>query len=499
MNYLSAFQPMAILFTFIGVVTGIVFGCIPGLTGTMGIVLMLPLTYKLDAVPAFALLMGIYVGAEYGGSISAILIRTPGTGSAAATVLDGNALARKGHASEALGAANIGSFSGGIISCIILIFLAPKLASVALSFGPPEYFAIGLFGLSIVAGLASKNLLKGILGACLGVAFSFVGLDPMVGSARFTFGQRILLQGITSGALLLGIFAMAEIFMALDELHSNKKIERIELKGAAHVKWPVIRKNIPNLLRSSLIGTVIGIIPATGTGIAAWLSYNEAKRASKEPETFGTGNISGVFAPEAGNNGVTGGALVPLLTLGIPGDVVTAAMMGALLIQGLTPGPKLFTENRDFVTGIYVMLIIANLLMLLLGQTCAQYFAKVLKVPTNILMPIILLFCIVGGFAINNDTFNILVALILGLFGYICKKVEIPPAPVLLGLLLGPIVESNFRRAMSMSRGDASIFFTRPISLVFIIVSVLSCAWPFISDMIEKRKQAKQGEGVNND
>lgn len=479
-----------IIFNLLGVCAGIIFGAIPGLTATMGVALFLPFTFKMEPTAAFALLLGIYVGGIYGGSITAILIKTPGTGSAAATVVDGYPLAQKGLALEALSATTIASFIGGIFSCFVLIFLAPRLASVALKFGPAEYFAIGLFGLSIVSTLTTGNTVKGLISACIGLLIAMIGMDPVTGSLRLTFGSIEMIGGVEFVVALIGLFAISEVIFKVEGLTRTKGLDLGSVKGKL-VSKSVIWANKFNILRSSVIGTIIGIIPATGGGMAAWLAYNEAKRASKHPEEFGKGCFEGVIAPEASNNAVTGGALVPLMTLGIPGDVVTAVLMGALMIQGLTPGPALFRDNPQVVTGIYAMMILANIFMLLIGLCAIKLFVKILKVPTKVLMPVVLIMCFVGAYAISNSVFDMKAAFVLGILGYVLQKAKYPMAPILLGLILEPIIESNFRRAITISHGSLSIFL-RPISLVFILIAVICFTFPLISANYKAYKEKKR-------
>jgi putative tricarboxylic transport membrane protein len=479
-NLVEVFAISNILYCALGVFVGITFGCMPGLTATMGIVLFLPFTFGMDPVASFALLLGIYVGGVYGGSITAILIKTPGTASSAATVLDGYPLAVKGEGSEALSMSTIASFVGGVISCVALMLLAPQLARVALKFGPAEYFAVGMFGISIVASISSTNLIKGLLSALFGLLIITVGMDPLEGSLRFTFGNYNLSAGINATPALIGMFAIAEVLEKIETTYKGKIKGTVTVIQGKMVGWKVIKANIVNLIRSSLIGTGIGIIPATGTGVASWLSYNEAKRASKEPELFGNGSYEGIVASEAANNAVTGGALIPLLTLGIPGDIITAVMMGALIIQGITPGPKLFIDQMDIVTGIYLMLLLANVFMLIFGLSGVRLFIKVLKVPVEYLMPIVAVLCFVGAFAVQNSLFDLKVVLGMGVIGYLFNKAEMPIPPMLLGILLGKILEANLRRALVISHGDWTIFLTRPICLGLLIVSVLSFLWPIL-------------------
>lgn len=488
-DLVSIFSVSNILFNALGVAIGIVFGAIPGLTATMGVALFLPFTFGMDPVASFALLLGIYVGGIYGGSITAVLIRTPGTPSSAATVLDGYPLSEQGKAFEALSMATIASFLGGLFSCIVLILLAPQLAKVALSFGPAEYFSVGLFGLSIVATLSSGNMLKGFLAALTGLLIATIGMDPVTGTVRFTFDYVSLTGGVDFVSALIGMFAVSEVFLKLEKIYNEEGLPGLNKVKGKIVSFKILVANTLNFLRSSIIGTIIGIIPATGSGVASWLAYNEAKRSSKTPELFGKGAYAGVAASEAANNAVTGGALVPLLTLGIPGDVVTAVMLGALMIQGLTPGPLLFKDNADVVTGIYAMLLLANVFMVLMGLLGINVFVKILKVPPSVLMPVVLMLCFIGSYAINNRMSDVALALLMGIIGYIFNKVDIPVPPMLLGIILAPIIEANLRRALIISQFDWMTFVTRPISLLFILISVFSFFWPFIRHQMQKRRE----------
>jgi putative tricarboxylic transport membrane protein len=491
MNSISILEIITIsnvLFSAIGVIVGIIFGSLPGLTATMGVALFLPFTFKLSIAPSMSLLLGIFCGGIYGGSISAVLIKTPGTPAAAATVLDGYPLNEQGKAYDALSLATIASFTAGIISSILLILISPQLAKIALQFGPPEYFAVALFGLSMVASLSADNFLKGVLAALVGIAVSSIGIDAITGTMRFTFGNVNMAGGIDLISSLIGLFAISQVLEKLEGLTKERALGKIKKVTGNFVSFAILKENLLNIIRSSIIGTFVGIVPATGSSIGSWLSYNEAKRASKHPEKFGKGSFEGIAASEAGNNGVTGGALVPLLTLGVPGDVVTAVMLGALMIQGLTPGPLLFKNNPDVVTSIYVMLIISNVFLLIFGLIGIRFYIKVLKIPSNILMPLVLMLCLVGSFAISNNMFDLKVALIMGIIGYLFNKVDISTAPMLLGIILGPIVEFNFRRAMTMSQNSFSIFINSPISLIFIIISIFSFILPSILDYLKKKK-----------
>lgn len=478
---------------FVGTFIGIIIGALPGLTPTMGVALFLPFTFGMDTVPAFALLLGIYVGGTYGGSISAILIRTPGTPSSAATCLDGNPLALQGKASEALSCAVIVSFIGGIFSCIILVLLAETISQVALSFGPAEYFAVGLFGLSVVASFCSKNLAKGLIGVFFGLFLSCIGMDNLTGFDRFSYGNTMALGGIQTVAALIGLFAFVEVFSKAKTISREKDGTMMTISNKI-MPMKELGKNWFNILRSSIIGTFIGIVPATGGGTASWLAYNEARRASKHPEEFGKGSYEGLSACESANNAVTGGAMIPLLTLGIPGDTITAVLLGALMVQGLAPGPLLFAEHPDVITGIYVSMIICNIFMLIIGLLGTRLFAKIIKIPNNILMPCVMMLCFIGTYAIGNKIFDVRVALILGIIGFIFGQFEIPAPPILLGLILGQTVESNMRRALMLSSGSYGIFFEKPISCVFIALAVFSVAFTLIRDIRAEKKSKAAAE-----
>lgn len=484
---LFALAPAALLANLAGVALGIVFGALPGLTATMGLALLIPLTFGMPPVVAFSALLGVYVGAVYAGSITAILVGTPGTAAAAAALLEGPALTRKGEAKKALTMTTVASVLGGIFSCIVLIFVSPQLAKVALTFGPPEYFALAVFGLSIVAGVSGKSLLKGIIAGLIGLFIATIGMDPIDGTNRFTLGNVNLLNGINVVPALVGLFAISEVLTRIEgkseQLKSKFTNSSIGLKAAD------LKKNWFNILRSSAIGTFIGIIPATGSGVASFVAYNEAKRAAKDKESYGKGNIDGIAATESANSAVTGGALVPLLTLGIPGDVITAVMLGALMIQGLTPGPMLFTTNGDVVYGIFAALILANIFMLFLGLGATKIFPKLLRIPEGILMPVIVVLCILGSYSIANSMFDVFIMLLFGILGYIMLKVELPLAPLLLALILAPIAETNFRRSMLLSQQDLSIFFTRPISLVILSVTFLVIGKIALNEMKKFRKE----------
>jgi putative tricarboxylic transport membrane protein len=477
------FDLQTLLLVFIGVSLGVVFSAIPGLTATMGIALLIPYTFALPQVAGISMLLGIYLGGMYGGSITAILIRTPGTPSAAATLLDGYPMAEKGEAGKALNYATIGSFIGGIISCILLILIAPQLAEVGLKFGPAEFFALAVFGLSIVGTVSGKYVIKGLIAAALGLFIATVGMDPIGGVMRFTFGSMNLTSGISFIPALIGLFAVSQV---IKEIETKVKINKKKIK---YQRQKVSLKETASywieFLRASLIGTFVGIIPGTGSSIATFLSYNESKRFAKKErrEKYGTGIPEGVIATETSNNAVTGGALIPLLTLGIPGDVVTAVILGGLLIQGVTPGPLLFQNESELVYSLFGTLIIANIFMLLIGLFAVRFVGKIVDVPKSVLLPIVVTLCFIGSYSLSNNIFDVWIALVFGVIGYILEKFKYPLPPLILGIILGPIIESNLRRTLIESNNELSIFFTRPITAVFLSIAIISFVYPLIKQL----------------
>ena len=462
-----------------GVAAGIIIGAMPGLSAVLAITLLLPFTFGMSSLPAIYLLLGAYCGAIYGGSITAILINTPGTPNAIATALDGYPLTQKGRAGDALMTALVSSTLGGIISCLALMFFAPIIASAALKFGPAEYFSLCLFGLCVVVGVSGVSVIKGVVMIGLGLLISTIGIDAIEGIARFTFGRSELLPGLTSAAVMLGVFAISEILL---KSHSKEEIVKMDaVVNTKSMKMREIFKYWKTLIRSSLFGVTIGAVPGTGGAIAAFLSYNVAQKSSKHPEEFGNGSVEAVVAAETANNAVTGATLIPMLTLGVPGDVCMAVMLGALTMQGITPGPQLFTEERFWVYCLMGGLMLINFFMLAQGKFFIRGFTKITKVPSNILIPAILIFCVLGGFAARNYFFDVLIVLVFGFFGYWIKRYGYPVAPLAIGMVLGQLAETNFRRAMVISKGQVSTFFTKPISLVFLIISFLALFWPVIS------------------
>lgn len=469
-------DPMCMFLTFAGTFMGLVFGALPGLTATMGVALLVPLTFSLPKVYALGMMLGVYVGGIAGGAVSAILLNIPGTPSAVVTTLDGYPMAKKGEAAKALGWAVTSSFLGGFISWGILVTVAPQIARYALKFGPPEYMALALFGLMIIASISAKSLLKGIVAGLFGLLLSFIGVDQMTGDLRFTFDSINLMTGIAIMPALIGFYAIPQILDTYEEQSSQQETETFTKKLKLDNFFPSllhIWKAKVIIFVSSIIGTFIGMVPGTGGNIASFLAYDQAKRLSKTPDEFGQGAVEGVIASETANNGVTGGALIPLLTLGIPGDSVTAVLLGGLMIHGLQPGPELFTKFPDVVAGIFTTLLIANIFMAVIQFGGIRLFVKILDIPNHFLLPILIILSVVGSFALRNNSFDVGVTIVLGLIGYFMSRGGFPMAPVVLGVVLGPMLESELRRSLIMSRGDWSIFYTRPITLFFLILSLM--------------------------
>ncbi len=468
----------SLLFILMGVVIGIIFGAIPGLSATMAIALFLPVTYGLSPQLSVILLVALYVGGISGGLISAILTHIPGTPSSIATCFDGFPLTQKGQGAKALGVGIVFSFLGTIFSGIVLMFLSPALAKVAIKFGAYEYFALGIFSLTMISGLAGKSVIKGVASALFGCIFASVGMDQISAVPRFTFGIQSLKMGFNILPVMIGMFAVSEILKAAEVSRQAVKTDPINvdiksIKGFGFSLKEFISQ-IKNMLYASAIGTGIGILPGIGGGIANVFAYSAVKKRSKYPEKFGTGIIDGVVASEASNNAAIGGALVPLLTLGIPGDTVTAMLLGGLTLHGIAPGPLMFTQNVDVVYGIFIALMVASFFMLIVEFYGLRIFTQILNVPKNLLLPAIFVFCVVGAYGVNNQLFDVISVLIFGGLGYLFYRLEIPSAPFILGFIIGPIVEINLRRGLMFSQGSYLAFVTSPIAAVFLCASILS-------------------------
>jgi putative tricarboxylic transport membrane protein len=492
----TVFSMSTLLLILAGTIFGIIMGCLPGMSSTMAVSIIIPFTFTMDPATGIILLAAIYCSSVYGGSISAILLNTPGTPAAAATVLDGYMMTKKGESGKALGISAIASAIGGIISAIILSTTAPFLAEQALRFGAPEYFAVAIFGISVISSLSGVNPFKGLIAGAFGILLATVGMDPVNGFPRFTFSDPHLAGGISLVPLLIGLFSVSQAFVLIKESVTSKGESKVlSVSGKILPTGKEFTRLMPNMFRSSIIGTFIGIIPGIGGDPAAFMAYNEAMRWSKHPEKFGTGIMDGIVAPEASNNAVTGGAMIPLLTLGIPGNTVTAILIGGLLIHGLRPGPMLFQENGDVVYSLFLSLIVSNLLFLFIGLACTKYFSAILKVPGIILGPIILILSFIGSYAIHNSYFDIWIALAFGLIGYVFRLIKVPVTPIVLAVILGPLAEQSFRQTMLQSGNEASVFFTRPISAIFLIIATITFITPFVRSYLGKKKESSSING----
>jgi putative tricarboxylic transport membrane protein len=468
---------------------GVFIGALPGLNPVMAIALLLPLTYSMDPLVALAMVAGIYNGSMYGGAIPAILLRIPGTPASIATTFDGFAMAERGEASKALKIACWSSALGGIASAIALMTIGPLLARVTLFFGPAEYFWIAIFGMASVGVMVGSDPVKGIMAAVLGLLIGTMGIDSLSGQARFTFGQTWLLGGLDLIVVLVGLYALPPV-LQLAEKRDLRGLSAAQLKLTDVPFRPgELRGLVPTWLRSSAIGIGVGILPGAGGNIAAFLSYNAAKNASEDPDSFGKGNPQGVAAAECGNNADNAASMIPALSLGIPGNVVAALVLSALTIHGLQPGPQLFHQNPVLVGGFMMEMLLTSLLIFLLGGMVAtRIFAQFQRLPGVLLVPAILVLMCVGVYVINGRAVDLWVLLAAGFAGYFLEKLEVPLAPIVLGMILGPMAEQSVRRALLISRGDATELVTRPISATLVLMTVLVIAWPLVKTMRRRRR-----------
>ncbi len=466
---------------FIGSFLGVVFGALPGLTAPMAIAVLLPLTYSMEAKIALGFLLGVYSGVGYGGAIPAILLNIPGTPSAVVTTIDGHAMARNGLAGKAIGVSIVASFVAGIFSIVCLMLAAPVLAGFALQFGPQEYFAAGLVGLSITSGVIGKSWAKGFWSAAGGVFLSTVGMDPITSDSRFTFGIAEIMSGIPFIPVMIGMYGFTKVLVYLN--NSRKSISFCDQKVTGVIpSWHDMRHILKSTFQGAITGTVVGAIPGAGPAIAAFISYDIEKKTSPKLDVdgraFGDGRMDGVAAPEAANNAITGGALIPLLTFGIPGSAAAAIMLGAFLMNNLTPGALFFTTHKDIVYSMYVSLIASNILILIVCLAGIRVFIKVLAIPIYYLMPVILLLCVVGSYCAQNNPAHIIIMLIFGIVGYVFERAAIPQLPLILGLILGPLIETNLRYTLILENGNLCNIIYRPICAVLLFFAVVILIGP---------------------
>lgn len=492
---LFSFQMIVALI--VGVVGGLIIGALPGLNATTGIVLLMPITYTMDPVPALTMLMALYTAGIMGGSYSSILINTPGTSSSVATLFDGYPMTQRGEALKALNTSIFSSVLGGVVSALALLLISPLLARVALFFDSSEYFLLGVFGLSLVASLSENGLAKGFGIGCMGLLVGCVGFAPMSSSARYHFGTQLLYDGFNSTVVIIGCFSVAQVMVMVHEaktIGERTASDFVKLSGEKFLSWEEIKRILPVCFYSGVIGVGVGLLPGAGAATGSYIAYSGAKKMSKHPEEFGQGSIEGVAAPEAANNAVTGAAMIPLLTLSIPGSTAASVLLGALMIQGLQPGFSLFTKQADIVFPIIFGFLLANIIMLPLGLIFARIAGNIIKIPNAILAPIIAVLAVLGSFCIRTRTFDIFVVVAFGLIGYFMKKAKYAPGAFTLGLILGSMCESGLRRSFALAtKFDGSLFryyMSRPQSILLALLVIFNMSAP-LRNAWKARKQEK--------
>ena len=486
----AACQPEVLAYLVTGVLLGAVFGALPGLTATMGVAVLTPLTFWLSAEQGLAMLLGIYSGALPAGGIPAILINVPGTPASIATSWDGYPLAKKGQAGRALGVNALMSGGGQLISILFLALAAFPLAALALSFGPAEYFGLALFGLSLMAGVSGKHVLKGLLAGTLGLALATVGLDPMTAYPRFTFGVSDFLDGISFIPVMIGLFGFAEVLTQVADRREKTTLAPVGDLGhvlPTRAQW---KKMLPQSALGAVVGTIVGVIPAAGGDIGSVVAWEQARRVSRDKKSFGKGSFEGLAASSTAANAAIGGAMTTMLTLGIPGDAVSAILIGALLIHGIQPGPLLFEGNQAFVYTLVFLMAFAAVIGMVLGLVGARPLSKILRIPGPWLWVAITLFGIIGSYALNNAVIDVWAMFVAGIAGFLMRRANVPLGPLVLGLILGPIMEANLRRALILSRGDWAGTLLRPIVLFFLVATVLSLLAPLIKSLRAKPEKA---------
>ena len=483
-------QPINLWYTFVGVFLGTIIGILPGIGPSAGIALLIPVTFGMDPTPALIMMAGIYYGTKYGGSTTAILIRTPGEAASVMTSIDGYEMAKKGRAGAALAVSAIGSFIAGTIGVVALTLFAIPLASMALKFGPAEYFTLMLFAMTAVASLSGKSPAKGMLSTILGLMIATIGIDLQSGQPRYTAGVPEFQDGVGFIVVVVGMFAVAEVFRGMENLYGGTAPPMIRISGKLWLTRDEWQRSIGPIWRGGIIGFIIGVLPGAGGTIASILSYTTEKRLSKHPEEFGHGAIEGVAGPESANNADTAGALVPLLTLGVPGGGATAVMLGAFIMYGIQPGPLLFQNRPDLVWGLVDSMYIGNIMLLILNLPLVGLFVRLLYIPSGILYPLIVAISVIGTYAINGSMLDLYMILFFGVVGYIFDKIDIPVAPLVLSLVLGGIMEQSFRQAMTISGGDPVVFVSSGITVTLVVLSVISIAMPFILPRLKALKRS---------
>lgn len=489
-GFASVLTPSGLFYIALGTFVGIIFGAVPGLSGAVAIALFIPVTYTLEAHISIALIMGLMMGGVSGGLISAILLNIPGTAASFGTTFDGHPMAAKGEAGKALGTGIVYSFIGGLLSMFSLVLIAPALAKFALKFGSWEYFCIAVFALTMVASLSGKNMVKGLISGCMGFVIAMVGIAPVDFTPRFTFGTVELQGGFALISVLTGSFALGEVMKNAKKSRDPVKAEvaSYKIKGFGFTLKEFFGQ-LPNCIRSALIGIGVGILPGIGASTSNLIAYSVAKDSSKYPEKFGTGIMDGICASESANNATVGGAMIPLLALGIPGDVATALLLGALTLQGIQPGPLLFVNNAGLVYTVFASMIIANICMIIMMYGGMRGFVRLLSVSKSILMPTIMILCCVGAFSNNNRAFDIIMLGVFGIYGMLLQKFDFPVTPLIIGYIVGPIAEQNLRRALILSEGSILPMFQRPIAIFFLVLAAIS-VYLSVRKTLQARKAA---------
>lgn len=485
-GFLQAIDPRAILYLLVGTFSGLIIGTLPGLTATMAVAILTPLTFWLSPNEGLAMLIGVWNSAIFSGGISAILINTPGTPASIASTFDGFALTKKGMAGLALGINVVFSFIGGILGVVALILVGFPLARFALSFGPAEYFTLAIFGLSTMVAVSGKSILKGMISGFIGFSIALVGLDPIFGSERFTFGRMELLSGISFVPVMIGLFGIGEV---LSQIFTKSRTTSADTQTVTQIKRVIptfkeVKDLTPVALLSSLIGVVIGVIPGAGADIAGLVAWDQSRRIAKRPEEYGKGSLEGLAASTTANNACLGGALTTMMALGLPGDAVTAILIGAFIIYGVQPGPIMFRDHASFVYMVITLMILANVAFLAVGFFFSKVLTKFLSLPQSFIWSTIIILSLVGSYAINNSAFDLMIVFLSGVLGFIFRLLDVPLGPIVLALILGPMAEANMRRALILSGGSFTTFFTRPISLILLILSAAS----LLTSVIRKRK-----------
>lgn len=489
--FTQIFEPTTLMWLIIGATVGVILGALPGMSADTGIGIFLPLTFSLSPVAALAALGAIYVTGAYGGNITAVLVNTPGTSDSLFMTLDGYPMTLKGEGLKAIGVTTISSFVGGVVGCLALLFIAPPLSKIATMFGPLELFLTIMMGIIIIIGIVKDRALKGLMSACLGFLCSLIGMDGITGMPRFTFGIPGIYDELPLLPVVLGMFAFSQVFVLVQENRKSIVIGEEAMRGNVWLNKDEMKYLAFETIRSSVIGTVVGIIPAAGTTVAAGISYNMARRADPDPSSFGKGNPKGLATVSAANNGVVGGSLIPLLTLGIPGNATSALFLGGLLIHGLAPGSRLFTENAKTAYGLIFSMLMANFFILLFGMFGAKYYAKITKVPSSVLIPVIAALCMLGAFSYRNLAFDMLIVLFFGIVGFYMDRTGIPMAPFVLAFVLGKSAEIDLRRAMLIMKGNGISALLHPLPLALLAIDIIMLIAPFwdnIKGLFNKKK-----------